>query len=204
MASIYRTPRRAAGTRGPIPTISFALAGEPPPVPRAHLAGRDVRHRFRRRGSSAAGPAARSAGEFADVDGRCRDAWRSRFASYAVDVIGEPGAQPRRRGRVLRSDAYATWLTEVVGGLGLERFALGGISLGGWLALDYAWRRPETVDRLVLALSRRRRPIPRRDPGEDPRAEPVRAVGAAETARDDPGANSRRCVAREGRILDVL
>lgn len=34
--------------------------------------------------------------------------------------------------------------------LGIARAAFVGTSLGGWLALDYATRRPERVDRLAL------------------------------------------------------
>ncbi len=42
------------------------------------------------------------------------------------------------------------WLDDVLDGLKLERAALVGVSLGGALALDYAVRRPERVDRLAL------------------------------------------------------
>ena len=41
-------------------------------------------------------------------------------------------------------------LDDAVAALGLERFALVGHSLGGFLAADYAGRRPERVTRLVL------------------------------------------------------
>jgi pimeloyl-ACP methyl ester carboxylesterase len=50
----------------------------------------------------------------------------------------------------LASEAYAVWLDEVLAGLGVERAALVGISLGGWLALDYATRRPGRVSALAL------------------------------------------------------
>lgn len=42
------------------------------------------------------------------------------------------------------------WLEEALQGLGLEKFALLGYSMGGWLAQEYACRHPERVERLVL------------------------------------------------------
>ncbi|HEU5472365.1 MAG TPA: alpha/beta fold hydrolase [Actinophytocola sp.] len=75
--------------------------------------------------------------------------WAGRFRVYAVDVIGEPGRSAPAR-PPLGSDAYAGWLDDVLAGLGLDRASIVGASLGGWLAVDYATRRPERVDRLVL------------------------------------------------------
>ena len=75
--------------------------------------------------------------------------WGKRFRLYAVDVIGEPGFSAQARPR-LASGAYVEWLDEVFEGLGVSRAALVGISLGGWLALDYATRRPERVSALAL------------------------------------------------------
>ena len=72
-----------------------------------------------------------------------------RFKVYAVDMIGEPGFSAPAR-PPLASEAYATWLEEVMAGLGVERAALVGISLGGWLALDFAIRRPGRVSALAL------------------------------------------------------
>lgn len=76
-------------------------------------------------------------------------AWSQHFRVYAVDVIGEPGFSAPSRPD-LASDAYAAWLDEVLAGLGVTRCALVGISLGGWLALDYATRRPDRVRALAL------------------------------------------------------
>jgi pimeloyl-ACP methyl ester carboxylesterase len=75
--------------------------------------------------------------------------WAQRFRVYAVDMIGEPGLSAEGRPR-LASRAYEAWLQDVFEGLGLTRAALVGISLGGWLALDFATRRPQQVSALVL------------------------------------------------------
>ncbi|MBX3485424.1 alpha/beta hydrolase [Phenylobacterium sp.] len=72
-----------------------------------------------------------------------------RFRVYAVDMIGEPGLSAEAR-PPLATHVYADWLGEVMAGLGVSRAALAGISLGGWLALEYATRRPETVSAVVL------------------------------------------------------
>jgi pimeloyl-ACP methyl ester carboxylesterase len=71
------------------------------------------------------------------------------FRVYAVDMIGEPGFSAPAR-PPLSSEAYAVWMDEVLAGLGVERAALVGISLGGWLALDFAIRRPRRVTALAL------------------------------------------------------
>lgn len=75
--------------------------------------------------------------------------WAKHFRVFAVDMIGEPGLSAPSR-PPLDSDAYALWLDDVLDGLGLSSVALLGESLGGWLALDYAIRRPSRVSRLAL------------------------------------------------------
>jgi pimeloyl-ACP methyl ester carboxylesterase len=75
--------------------------------------------------------------------------WSQHFRVYAVDVIGEPGLSAPSR-PTLASGAYAEWLTDVANALSLPRFSLAGLSLGGWLALDYATKHPERIDKLVL------------------------------------------------------
>ncbi|HVW41633.1 MAG TPA: alpha/beta hydrolase [Amycolatopsis sp.] len=75
--------------------------------------------------------------------------WAKHFRVYAVDMIGEPGFSAPSRPS-LDSEAYAQWLDDVLDGLDLGRVSMVGASLGGWLALDYATRRPRRVDRLAL------------------------------------------------------
>lgn len=76
-------------------------------------------------------------------------AWATRFRLFAVDMVGEAGLSAPVRPD-LAGDAHARWLDDVFSGLGLSRAALVGVSLGGWLALDYACRRPEAVQALAL------------------------------------------------------
>jgi pimeloyl-ACP methyl ester carboxylesterase len=75
--------------------------------------------------------------------------WAAYFRIYAVDMIGEAGFSAPSR-PPLRSDAHALWLDDVMNGLAIDRASIVGVSLGGWLALDYATHRPERVESLVL------------------------------------------------------
>lgn len=75
--------------------------------------------------------------------------WSTRFRLYAVDMIGEAGLSARVRPPLI-GDTHALWLDDVFSGLGLAEAALVGTSLGGWLALDYAMRRPTRVSALAL------------------------------------------------------
>ncbi|OLT28138.1 alpha/beta hydrolase [Nocardiopsis sp. CNR-923] len=72
-----------------------------------------------------------------------------RHRVHCVDLIGEPGLSAPSR-PPLDSDALSAWLDEVLDGLGIDGTALVGASLGGWVALDYAVRRPERVRALAL------------------------------------------------------
>lgn len=75
--------------------------------------------------------------------------WSLTHRLYMVDVIGEPGLSAPARPD-LNSDAHALWLDDVLDELGVDSAALVGVSLGGWLATDYAIRRPGRVERLAL------------------------------------------------------
>lgn len=76
-------------------------------------------------------------------------AWSPHFRVHAVDLIGEPGLSAPSR-PPLDSDAIALWLDDVFLGLGLDHAAVVGMSLGGWIALDHALRRPGRITQLVL------------------------------------------------------
>lgn len=73
------------------------------------------------------------------------------FKLHAIDVIGEPGLSAESR-PALNSDAYALWLEDVLRALNIGRVSMLGISLGGWLALDFATRQPARIDRLALIV----------------------------------------------------
>jgi pimeloyl-ACP methyl ester carboxylesterase len=75
--------------------------------------------------------------------------WSVSRRVYCVDVIGEPGLSAPSRPRIDAS-TYASWLREVLDGLGVAQASVIGVSLGGWLALALATEEPQRVDRLVL------------------------------------------------------
>ncbi|GAA3559311.1 alpha/beta fold hydrolase [Amycolatopsis ultiminotia] len=77
--------------------------------------------------------------------------WSKTHRLHAVDVIGEPGFSAQSR-PPLDTAAHADWLDDVLAALGITSAAFAGISLGGWLATDYAVRRPEKVTRLALVV----------------------------------------------------
>jgi pimeloyl-ACP methyl ester carboxylesterase len=76
-------------------------------------------------------------------------AWAAHFRIYAVDIIGDAGLSAPSRPH-LASDAHALWLDDVMRALSLSRVSIVGVSLGGWLALDYATRRPKTVESVAV------------------------------------------------------
>jgi len=72
----------------------------------------------------------------------------SKFRVYAIDTNGQPGKSIP--GRKLTASNSANWIVEVLIGLGLERVNMMGISLGGWLTLNFTIQKPERVERIVL------------------------------------------------------
>lgn len=68
---------------------------------------------------------------------------------FAVDLVGEPGLSAPTRPDY-ESGEYAVWLRAIVDSLGLDKVALIGLSLGGWMALEFATTFPERVERLGL------------------------------------------------------
>jgi len=76
------------------------------------------------------------------------DALSSAFRVYDVDIIGEPGKS--RQSRLLRDRKdCATWLSDVMQGLGLERTNIAGLSYGGWHTLNFSLFFPEKIDKIV-------------------------------------------------------
>jgi len=75
-------------------------------------------------------------------------AWASHFRIYCVDTIGDPGFSAASRPS-FATDEHALWLDDVWVALKLTQASVVGWSLGGWLGLDYAARRPNRVSSLV-------------------------------------------------------
>lgn len=70
------------------------------------------------------------------------------FRIYAIDTNGQPGKSiPDQK---LTAANSADWIAEVMDNLGLEKAFMAGISLGGWLTLNFAIHMPERISRVVL------------------------------------------------------
>jgi pimeloyl-ACP methyl ester carboxylesterase len=71
------------------------------------------------------------------------------YRVYALDEMGQPNKsipdQPIRG----REDCVE-WLTTILNALGIDRTHMAGVSYGGWLALNFAIRAPERLNKLVL------------------------------------------------------
>jgi pimeloyl-ACP methyl ester carboxylesterase len=76
-----------------------------------------------------------------------------------LDPRGTGGSDPARDPRGYEIDDYASDLEELRAHLGLERMRLLGHSHGGVVAIAYAARHPERVERLILAST-----LPRHGP----------------------------------------
>jgi pimeloyl-ACP methyl ester carboxylesterase len=70
------------------------------------------------------------------------------YRVYAVDTIGQPGKSIPSR--TLSASNSNDWITEVLNELGIKNTLVAGISLGGWLSMNYAFHNPERVNRAVL------------------------------------------------------
>lgn len=80
---------------------------------------------------------------------RSAQEWSQEFRLYAIDIIGEPGLSAPSR-PPLTSDVYVRWIEEILRSLSVSSVDMVGVSLGGWMALDFATRHPSRVNRLVL------------------------------------------------------
>lgn len=76
-------------------------------------------------------------------------AYSPHYRTYAVDIPGEPGKSAPTRPS-LKKEGYVEWLDDLLAALGIDQVALVGVSLGGWIALQYATTRPERVGKLAL------------------------------------------------------
>lgn len=71
------------------------------------------------------------------------------YRVYAVDLPGEPGNSADSQ-LPLASTAYAEWLHDVFTALSIDKGTLVGMSLGGWLSIQFAVNYPAKIEKLVL------------------------------------------------------
>jgi len=76
-----------------------------------------------------------------------------RYRIVAVDLIGH-GEGASADGKPVSMDAYADDVVATMDRLGIERAVVGGISLGGYVAMAMALRHPDRVIATVLANTR--------------------------------------------------
>src|SRR5437867_6230616 len=74
-----------------------------------------------------------------------------RYCVIAPDLLGHGGSEKPRGDYSL--GAYASGLRDLLGILGLERATVVGHSLGGGVAMQFAYQFPERCERLVLVSS---------------------------------------------------
>jgi pimeloyl-ACP methyl ester carboxylesterase len=71
------------------------------------------------------------------------------YRVYALDVMGQPSKsipdQP-----IGRREDFVEWLTAILDALSISRAHLAGMSYGGWIALNYAIRAPERLQKVIL------------------------------------------------------
>ncbi|MEU3309340.1 alpha/beta fold hydrolase [Nocardiopsis sp. NPDC055551] len=148
MEKIYRNEETARRIRD---RYEQELERWPVPAERCHLPTREGQTFVLVTGPEQAPPLVLLHGSGANATTWRADiaAWSEHFRVHAVDLVGEPGLSAPSRPD-LATESSALWLDDVLSGLGLERVALAGMSLGGWTALDYAIRRPGRVSRLVV------------------------------------------------------
>jgi len=90
------------------------------------------------------GSCSNSAAWFADIP-----VLAEAYYVFSVDVVGDAGNSEENR-LDQTTDEFETWLKEVFDGLGIEKAALIGNSLGGWTSLKFAAAHPERSEKLAL------------------------------------------------------
>lgn len=145
---MFKTP---AGEAAFMACYDAALAAWPIPYQVQHLPTRfGLTHVIA--GGPADGPALvllHASGTSSTVWIRNVAALSQRYRTFLVDIAGEPNKSVWSAPFRSRSDC-ADWLSDVLGGLGLKRAHLGGISYGGWQALNFALAAPDQVKSLIL------------------------------------------------------
>lgn len=148
MNALYRSEAAEAAVRA---QYRHVLDGWPVPSQQRHVQTRYGETFVVSCGPPQAPPVVLCHGAQANVAAWMFDAalWSQHFRLHAVDRIGDAGFSAPTR-PPLESEDHALWQDDVWAALGIERAAMVGTSLGGWVALDYASRRPQRVSRLAL------------------------------------------------------
>jgi len=99
-----------------------------------------------------------------------------RYRVIAPDIIGFGGSQPAR--------PWTMWqmgeeLAALLDHLEIEKCALLGLSMGGYISLPFAVTRPDRVDRLVLAHTRARGDLEPERSARNAMIEELKAAGTA-------------------------
>jgi len=71
------------------------------------------------------------------------------YRIYAPDILGEVG-KSIRTGDPLKPEDYPIWISDLLAGLDLESAHVGGLSLGGYIALTMAIKLSNRVKKLIL------------------------------------------------------
>jgi len=66
------------------------------------------------------------------------------FHIHSLDIPGQPGLSGENRPR-LADGSMSRWLKRAAAELSLEKFHLCGMSMGGWISLDYGLKHPESI-----------------------------------------------------------
>jgi pimeloyl-ACP methyl ester carboxylesterase len=59
------------------------------------------------------------------------------YRVYAVDIPGDPGKSEEKQ-YSLKSPAYSEWMDDILRSLQLQKASFIGISLGAWMAINFA------------------------------------------------------------------
>jgi pimeloyl-ACP methyl ester carboxylesterase len=115
-----------------------------------------------------------------------RRMWRHQVAALgelarvvAVDLPGV-GGSPAPSTATFTMDAFGDAVVALADGLGFERFVLGGLSMGGYVALSLARRHPERLAGLVLMDTRAEGDTPEAAAGRHADAERILAEDRAD------------------------
>jgi pimeloyl-ACP methyl ester carboxylesterase len=71
------------------------------------------------------------------------------FRLYALDIPGQPGLSGEIRPH-FTDGSMGEWFENSVHRLNLKQFHLCGRSMGGWISLEYGFRHPESILRMIL------------------------------------------------------